>query len=61
MNEEIIFSTEEYNCCKNKKGSSNQIAFGIMLAYFKYNIKFPLINDTSLPSMLVSAVAETWI
>ena len=49
---------EEIQLCKNKKGFSNQIAFGIMLAYFNVYIKFPSIEERPLSLKLISQIAK---
>jgi TnpA family transposase len=57
--ETILLSIEEIQICEKKIGSDNQLLFGIMLAYFKINIKFPAGEVSALHLNLVTQVAHT--
>lgn len=51
MEEERLLSPKDIEVCKKKADSTNQLAFGIMLTYFRKNIRFP--SDESLISFRI--------
>tara|TARA_B100001996_G_scaffold201784_1_gene154473 strand:+ start:186 stop:3188 length:3003 start_codon:yes stop_codon:yes gene_type:complete len=57
MNKSIAFSANEIQLCKSKYGRCNQLAFGVILGYFKTYTKSLSIKERPLPSRLVSTIA----
>jgi TnpA family transposase len=48
---------EDLILCKAKRGKTNQLAFGIMLAYFREHIQFPTNNGNSISTQLILQVS----
>jgi len=58
MEEIVVLSAEEINACEKKTGSRNKVAFGVMLQYFKSNIKFPSADNAPLQRKLTSQIIK---
>jgi TnpA family transposase len=58
MDDISLFSIDEIQICEKKIGVNNQLLFGIMLAYFKTNIKFPANEGGNMPINLIAQVAR---
>ena len=56
MLKSTLLSSEEILWCKTKVGHNNQIAFGLMLTYFRTFYRFPAVGDNLLP--LLSCLIE---
>lgn len=50
---------EEIELCKKKKEANNQLAFGLMLVYFKEHIKFPSNNEATISKQALCKVASS--
>lgn len=57
MNEYNLLSQEDIRLCQSKIGSVNQLAFGVMLIYFKIYIRFPAFNIDPIPVQLIKTVS----
>ena len=52
-----LLSAEEIQQSQNKPDHKSQLAYGVMICYFKRNIKFPSVEENSIPLKLISQVA----
>lgn len=53
-----LLSLDDFNLCNTKTGKMNQLAFGVMLSYFRSYIKFPSPEEQPVSLRLISAIAE---
>lgn len=53
-----LLSLEDFNLCNTKTGKINQLAFGVMLIYFRSHIKFPAAEEKPISLKLISAIAS---
>jgi len=51
-------SLEDVSLCKTKNAKSNQLAFGVMLSFFKIYTQFPLDKEFTISSQLILQVAN---
>ena len=51
-------SLEDISLCKTKNTKSNQLAFGVMLSFFKIYTQFPLDKEFTISSQLILQVAK---
>ena len=51
-------SLEDLTLCKNKKGETNQLTFGVMLVYFKKHAQFPSNKTNIISAQLLLQVAK---
>jgi hypothetical protein len=51
-------SLEDVSLCKTKNTKSNQLAFGVMLSFFKLHTQFPLDKELTISSQLILQVAK---
>ena len=51
-------SLEDVSLCKTKNAKSNQLAFGVMLSFFKIYTQFPLDEEFTISSQLILQVAN---
>jgi len=58
MAENVLLSEEEILISKRKNEEYNQLAFGIMVAYFKIHIKIPTAKETPISAELRIQVAN---
>lgn len=54
-----LLSQEEISWCKTKVGAPNQLAFGLMIAYFRSFVMFPSEEDTDSIQHLVAMVGAS--
>ena len=52
-------SLEDVNVCKTKNAKSNQLAFGVMLSFFKRYTQFPMAAESNISSELILQVAKS--
>ena len=52
-------SLEDVNVCKTKNAKSNQLAFGVMLGFFKRYTQFPMATEANISSELILQVAKS--
>jgi TnpA family transposase len=52
-------SLEDVNVCKTKNAKSNQLAFGVMLSFFKRYTQFPMATEANISSELILQVAKS--
>ncbi len=52
-------SLEDVNVCKTKNAKSNQLAFGVMLSFFKRYTQFPMATGADISSELILQVAKS--
>ena len=57
MDQTRLLSAEEIQQAKNKTDHQNQLAYAVMISYFKRNIKFPSVDENPIPLKLISKVA----
>ena len=53
-----FLSLEDFNFCNTKSGERNQLAFGIMIAYFRTYVRFPSSEEKPISKRLLSSVAS---
>ncbi len=53
-----LLSLDDFNLCNTKTGKINQLAFGVMLSYFRSYIKFPSQEEQPVSLKLISAIAK---
>lgn len=53
-----LLSLDDFNLCNTKTGKMNQLAFGVMLSYFRSYIQFPSPEEQPVSLRLISAIAE---
>jgi hypothetical protein len=58
MQYQYILSLKDLNLCKKKNSKSNQLAFGIMLGYFKEHIQFPYGKEFSISAQLILQISK---
>jgi len=58
MQYHYILSLKDLNLCKKKNSKSNQLAFGIMLGYFKEHIQFPYGKEFSISAQLILQISK---
>jgi len=58
MQYQYILSLKDLNLCKKKNSKSNQLAFGIMLGYFKEYIQFPYGKEFSIYAQLILQISK---
>ena len=46
-------SLEDVSLCQTKNSKSNQLAFGVMLSFFKIYTQFPLDKEFTISSQLI--------
>ena len=51
-------SLDDIKLCQSKNGSTNQLAFGTMLRYFKRHIRFPAFDVDPVPLQLIEEIAK---
>ena len=51
-------SLEDINLCKTKKSQTNQLTFGVLLAYFRVHTQFPSNKSNIISTQLVLEVAK---
>jgi TnpA family transposase/DNA-binding Xre family transcriptional regulator len=51
-------SLEDLSLCQNKRGKTNQLTFGIMLAYFKKYAQFPSNKANAISTQLLLQIAK---
>ena len=51
-------SLEDVSICKTKNAKSNQLAFGVMLSFFKIYTQFPLDKEFTISSQLILQVVN---
>lgn len=51
-------SLEDINLCKTKKSKTNQLTFGVLLAYFRVHTQFPSNKSNIISTQLVLEVAQ---
>jgi len=57
MHKILLLSPNDIELCKKKNDEQNQLAFAIMLGYFKTYVKFPAINKNEISQKLISQIS----
>lgn len=57
MSDARLLSTEEIEQAQNKPDHKSQLAYAVMVSYFKRNVKFPSVEENPIPLILISQAA----